>query len=179
VDLVLVTSSSSKAREAEEILGRKIERVEIDLPEIQAATAEEIAREKSREAFRQLERACVVEDSALCFAALGGLPGPFIKWFEKAAGLEALCRSLDGFSDRSASAVCVLAFRSETDQLTAIGRVEGSIAAQPKGDGGFGWDSIFIPRGSDRTYAEMSAAEKNAISHRKKAWEELKKKLSS
>jgi XTP/dITP diphosphohydrolase len=63
--------------------------------------------------------------------------------------------------------------------LTAIGRVEGSIAAQPKGDGGFGWDSIFIPRGSDRTYAEMSAAEKNAISHRKKAWEELKKKLSS
>ncbi len=97
MDLVLVTGSASKAREAREIFGRPLEQVEIDLPEIQAATVEEVAREKSREAFRRVERACVVEDSALGFAAWGGLPGPFIKWFEKAAGLEALCRSLDGF----------------------------------------------------------------------------------
>jgi non-canonical purine NTP pyrophosphatase (RdgB/HAM1 family) len=177
MDLVLVTGSAWKAREAGEIFGQKIERAEIDLPEIQAATVEEIAREKSREAFRRIGRACVVEDSALSFAAWGGLPGPFIKWFEKAAGLEALCRSLDGFADRSASATCVLAFRSETDQLTAIGRVEGTIAPHPRGEGGFGWDSIFMPGGGSRTFAEMTAAEKNAISHRRKAWEELKKRL--
>jgi len=177
MELVLVTGSDSKAREAREILGRAIERVEIDLPEIQAATVEEVAREKSREAFRRLERACVVEDSPLGFAAWGGLPGPFVKWFEKAAGLEALCRSLDGFPDRSATAICVLAFRSETAQLTAVGRVEGTIAPKPRGDRGFGWDSIFIPRGSDRTFAEMSPEEKNAISHRRRAWEELREKL--
>jgi non-canonical purine NTP pyrophosphatase (RdgB/HAM1 family) len=178
MDLVLVTGSASKAREAREIFGRSLEQVEIDLPEIQALTVEEVAREKAREAFRRLERACVVEDSALGFSAWGGLPGPFIKWFEKAAGLEALCRSLDGFSDRSATAICVLAFRSETAQHTAVGRLEGTIAPKPRGDRGFGWDSIFIPRGSDRTFAEMSAAEKNAISHRRKAWEELTKKLA-
>ena len=177
MDLVLVTGSAWKAREAGEIFGRKLERAELDLPEIQAATVEEIAREKSREAFRRIGRACVVEDSALSFAAWGGLPGPFIKWFEEAAGLEALCRSLDGFSDRSASAICALAFRSETDQLTAVGRLEGTIAREPKGEGGFGWDSIFMPRGSDRTFAEMTAVEKNAISHRRKAWEELKRML--
>ncbi|MGH9442110.1 MAG: non-canonical purine NTP pyrophosphatase, partial [Thermoanaerobaculia bacterium] len=93
------------------------------------------------------------------------------------AGLNALCRSLDGFSDRSASAICVLAVRSETDQVTAIGRVEGSIARDPRGAGGFGWDSIFVPNGGDRTFAEMTAAGKNAISHRRIAWEDLRKRL--
>ncbi|MGH9441121.1 MAG: non-canonical purine NTP pyrophosphatase [Thermoanaerobaculia bacterium] len=177
MDLVLVTGSAAKAREARDILGKDLEQVEIDLPEIQAATVEEVAREKSREAFRRIERACVVEDSALGFAAWGELPGPFIKWFEKAAGLEALCRSLDGFADRSATAICVLAYRSETDQLTAVGRAEGTIALHPRGSGGFGWDSIFIPLGFDRTFAEMPPEEKNAVSHRRKAWEELRRKI--
>jgi len=177
VKFVLVTSSGAKVREATQIFGSEIERVELDLPEIQAANVEDVAREKAREAFRRLERACVVEDSALGFAAWGGMPGPYVKWFEKTAGLEALCRSLDGFSNRRAIASCVLAFRSETQQLTAVGRFEGSIAQKPRGNGGFGWDSIFIPEGSDRTFAEMSAPEKNAISHRRRAWEELRRKI--
>ncbi len=175
--ILLVTSSPSKAREAGEILGSEVERADIELPEIQAATIEEVAREKAREAFRRLERACVVEDSALGFQAWGGLPGPYVKWFEKLAGLETLCRSLDGFRDRRATATCVLAFRSETEQLTAVGRIEGSIAERPRGSGGFGWDAIFVPDGESRTFAEMSAAEKNAISHRRRAWEELRRRI--
>lgn len=175
--LILVTASDGKAREASAILGGEIERADIDLPEIQAPTIEDVAREKAREAFRRLERACVVEDSGLGFSAWGGLPGPFVKWFERTAGLEALCRSLDGFRDRRAAATCVLAFRSETEQLTAIGRVEGAIADHPRGAGGFGWDAIFVPEGETRTFAEMSAAEKNAVSHRRRAWEELKRKI--
>lgn len=175
--ILLVTSSEGKAREAAGILGSEVERADLELPEIQAATIEDVAREKAREAFRRLERACVVEDSALGFSAWGGLPGPYVKWFEKLAGLEALCRSLDGFRDRRAAATCVLAFRSETEQLTAIGRIDGSIAEKPRGNGGFGWDAIFVPEGETRTFAEMSAAEKNAISHRRRAWEELKRKI--
>jgi len=177
--IVLVTGSDAKAREAGDILGGdvELERADLELPEIQAATVEDVAREKAREAFRRLERACVVEDSGLGFTAWNGLPGPFVKWFERAAGLEALCRSLDGFPDRRATASCVLAFRSETQQLTAVGRIEGSIARAPRGNGGFGWDAIFVPEGSDRTFSEMSAAEKNAISHRRRAWEELKRML--
>lgn len=158
-------------------MGSEIEHADLDLPEIQAATLEEVAREKSREAFRRLGKACVVEDSALGFHAWGGLPGPYIKWFERAAGLPALCRALDGFADRRAAAICVLAFRSETEQLTVVGRVEGTIAREPRGNGGFGWDAIFVPEGEERTFAEMSAAEKNAISHRRRAWEGLRKKL--
>jgi non-canonical purine NTP pyrophosphatase (RdgB/HAM1 family) len=177
VKILLVTSSTSKAREASEILGSDVERADVELPEIQAATIEEVAREKAREAFRRLERACVVEDSALGFSAWSGLPGPYVKWFERAAGLETLCRSLDGFRDRRATATCVLAFRSETEQLTAVGRIEGAIAEKPRGTGGFGWDAIFVPEGETRTFAEMSASEKNAISHRRKAWEELKRRI--
>lgn len=175
--IVLVTGSDAKAREASEILETEIERVDLDLPEIQAATIEDVAREKAREAFRRLERACVVEDSALGFSAWKGLPGPYVKWFERTAGLEALCRSLDGFPDRRAVATCVLAFRSETEQMTAIGRLEGTVASSPRGNGGFGWDSIFVPDGEKRTFAEMSAAEKNAVSHRRRAWEELRRKI--
>jgi len=177
VKILLVTSSPSKAREAGEILGSDVDRADVELPEIQAGTIEEVAREKAREAFRRLERACVVEDSALGFAAWSGLPGPYVKWFERLAGLDALCRSLDGFRDRRATATCVLAFRSETEQLTAIGRIEGSIVDKPRGSGGFGWDSIFVPDGETRTFAEMSASEKNAISHRRRAWEDLRRKI--
>jgi len=158
-------------------MGSEIEHAELELPEIQAATIEEVAREKAREAFRRLGKACVVEDSALGFAAWGGLPGPYIKWFERVAGLPALCRALDGFPDRRASAVCVLAFRSETEQLTALGRIDGTIARDPRGNGGFGWDAIFVPDGEERTFAEMTAAEKNAMSHRRRAWEDLRKKI--
>src|SRR5215471_14859537 len=134
--MILVTGSDAKAREASAILGDAIERADLELPEIQAPTVEEIAREKAREAFRRLGRACVVEDSSLGFSAWGGLPGPYVKWFEKIAGLEALCRSLDGFRDRRAAALCVLAFRSETEQLTAVGRLDGTIAEHPRGSGG-------------------------------------------
>ena len=76
--IVLVTGSDAKAREAGDILGGdvELERADLELPEIQAATVEDVAREKAREAFRRLERACVVEDSGLGFAAWNGLLWP-------------------------------------------------------------------------------------------------------
>lgn len=174
---VFVTGSDDKAREAGEILGAPVERVALALPEIQAATAQEVAHEKAREAFRRLGRPCVVEDSGLEFAAWGGLPGPFVKWFEKKAGLPALCRALDGFEDRAATAVCALAYASHGLEFVAIGRAEGTIAREPRGEGGFGWDAIFVPRGETRTFAEMGPGEKHAISHRRKAWEEFRRRM--
>jgi non-canonical purine NTP pyrophosphatase (RdgB/HAM1 family) len=172
VDFLFVTGSDSKAAEAGAIIGRPIERLSIPIEEIQASTIEEIARDKARRAHERTGRACVVEDAGLEFSAWGGLPGPYVKWFEK-AGLEVLCRALDGFPDRNGRAVCALAYRSAERELLAVGRVEGAIAASPRGSGGFGWDAIFIPAGHSRTFGEMTADEKNAISHRRRAWEEL------
>jgi non-canonical purine NTP pyrophosphatase (RdgB/HAM1 family) len=177
VNFVLVTGSRDKAREAAQILGRDLETRPMELPEIQAATAGEVARDKARQAFAALGRACVVEDAALELRAWGGMPGPFVKWFERAAGLPALCRSLDAFSDRSAEAVCVLALATASGIVTAEGRLSGTIARAPAGGGGFGWDAIFVPDGHARTFAQMRAGEKNAISHRRRAWEALRERL--
>jgi XTP/dITP diphosphohydrolase len=175
--LLFVTSSDGKFREAASIWKGPLERVVLDLPEIQAATIADIARVKGKEAFARLGRSCVVEDAGLEFSAWGGLPGAYVKWFEH-AGLDVLCRALDGFEDRSAAAVSVLCLASSSGETIATGRVAGRIAGNPVGDGGFGWDAIFIPEGHDRTFAQMSASEKDAISHRRKVWEALARRLS-
>ena len=76
---------------------------------------------------------------------------------------------------RKAHAVYMVAVHDGSKVRIAEGRVEGSISREPRGQNGFSWDIIFIPEGQTRTYAEMSAEEKNAISHRRQAFEKLKK----
>lgn len=115
----------------------------------------------------------LVEDSGLEVVAWGGFPGALVKWVEKTAGVEGIARMLDGFPDRRARAVCAIACFDGGKQWMGHGATEGSIAAAPRGAGGFGWDSIFVPNGSDRTFAEMAPAEKDAVSHRSRAWADL------
>lgn len=132
-----------------------------------------VARAKVELAWEQVRRPVLVEDSGLEIAAWGGFPGALVKWVEKTAGAEGVARMLDAFPDRRARAVCaIVCFDGET-LWTGRGATEGSIAAAPRGAGGFGWDSIFVPNGSDRTFAEMAPAEKDAVSHRSRAWADL------
>jgi non-canonical purine NTP pyrophosphatase (RdgB/HAM1 family) len=173
----LVTGNLDKWREAQRILGRPLEHVALDLPELQAPTTREVAEEKARAAFAQLGRPLIVEDAGLELTALGGFPGPFIKFWEKLGGLPSICRALDGHGDRSATAVCVLGFAQDGRVEVVEGRVRGRIAEAPRGEHGFGWDAIFIPDGESRTFGEMTAAEKDARSHRRRAWELLAPKL--
>lgn len=169
----LVTGNLDKWVEAQRILGRPLERVTLDLPEIQAPSTREVALEKATVAFATLSRALIIEDAGLEFAALGGFPGPFIKYWEKLGGLESMCRALDGCGSRAATAVCVLGVATAAGVRIVEGRVAGSIAAAPRGENGFGWDAIFIPEGDSRTFGEMTAAEKDSRSHRRRAWEQL------
>jgi XTP/dITP diphosphohydrolase len=85
---------------------------------------------------------------------------------------------LDGFIDRSAEAVSVLAVarpgQAAHDVVVAEGRVRGLIAPHPRGTNGFGWDVLFIPQGATRTWAEMSEEEKNRDSHRARAFNRLR-----
>jgi len=170
-DWILVTGNENKWQEAQRIVGRPLAREALDLPEIQAATTREVALEKAKAAFAVLARPVIVEDAGLELAALGSFPGPFIKFWEKLGGRESICRALDGLPNRNATAVCVLALCDASGSRVFEGRVAGTIAATPRGVTGFGWDSIFVPDGDTRTFAEMSAAEKDAISHRRRAWE--------
>ncbi len=174
--LVFVTSRVEKAREAER-LGFPVERLDLDLPEPQALDPSEIVEAKARTAYKTLSRPVLVEDSGLAVRAWGGFPGALVKWLENSAGVAALARMLDGFSDRSATAVCAIAYCDGAEVITARGEAAGSIAPAPRGSGGFGWDVLFVPEGEDRTFAEMSAAEKDRISHRRRAWEALSQKM--
>jgi XTP/dITP diphosphohydrolase len=177
MDFVLVTGNIDKWREAERILGRKLLRQALDLPEPQEATSIGIARAKLAAARRAVAGPVIVEDSGLELAALGGFPGPFIKWWEWRGGLQSICRALDGGGNRLAEAVCALAVFDGVAEFVVEGRVAGSIALTPRGQNGFGWDPIFVPEGDSRTFAEMAAAEKDTVSHRRRAWEALRKKL--
>ncbi len=176
--LAFVTSNAAKAREAAAILGREVAARAVDLPEIQSLDFREVARAKAIVAARALGVPVLVEDSGLAVAGWGGFPGPLTKWITAGAlGAEGLAKMLDGFSDRGAEAVSVLAVarpgQREVDVIVAEGRVAGSIALHPRGEGGFGWDVLFIPEGDTRTFAEMSLEEKNGCSHRARAFAAL------
>lgn len=138
-----------------------------------------VAREKVQVAWERLRRPVLVEDSGLEILAWGGFPGALVKWLEKSAGLDGIVRMLEPFPDRRARAVCVIACFDGEQLSTARGVTEGAIAPAPRGRGGFGWDPIFVPRGSEKTFAELPPVEKDAVSHRGRAWAAMAEQLGS
>lgn len=173
---VFVTGRPEKVLEAER-LGFPLERADLDQPEPQALDPADVAEAKARTAFERLGRPVVVEDSGLAIAAWGGFPGALVKWLEKSAGLEGIARMLDPFSDRSAHAICAIAYFDGETLHTARGVAAGSIAVAPRGSHGFGWDALFVPNGGDRTFAEMTPAEKDRVSHRGRGWAEMARQM--
>ena len=145
-----------------------------DLDELQG-TPEFIASRKAVEATQHTDTAVMIEDVSLCFNALKGLPGPYIKDFLGKIGREGLPKLLAGFDDKTAYAQCTFAFCQGKghEPLLFIGRCPGKIV-EPQGDNAFGWDPIFMPDGFDKTFAEISMEEKNKISHRGLALEKVK-----
>ncbi len=173
-----VTGNSNKVREAQAILGVELEQLSLDLEEIQTCDVEQAVRHKAEAAYRASASPVLVEDSGLVFKAWKGLPGALVKWFEKTVGLDGMIQMLDGFDSREAVAICMVAVHDGERLHLARGEVEGTIACKPTGQGGFGWDALFIPEGEQRTFGEMNEDEKNAISHRRRAFEKLKSSVS-
>ena len=174
-NIKFVTGNINKVREAGEILGVSLQQVDIpDLYELQTHDPEAIVRHKLVQAHEIVKEPVLVEDSGLIFSAWNGLPGALVKWFESTVGCEGMLKMLEPFDNREAFAVCYVGFQDGETIKIAKGEVRGRVADRLRGNNGFGWDVFFIPEGHDLTYAEMPAAEKNAISHRKRAFEALK-----
>lgn len=178
--LVFATSNPGKIREAGRLLGTSIESSGVAVPEIQSLDFLEVVCAKARAAAALLSCPVLVEDSGLEVTAWSGYPGPLTKWLTAAAGEAGLAQMLDPFGDRRATAVSVLAVaRPGSDEVvTARGAVAGRIAFAPRGGNGFGWDVLFVPEGHTRTFAEMSDDEKDACSHRARAFEALRTRLT-
>jgi non-canonical purine NTP pyrophosphatase (RdgB/HAM1 family) len=171
--LTFVTSSANKLTEVERILGRKLARASLPLEEIQAIDLEPVVRQKARQAYAHLGRPVLVEDTGLSFAAWNGLPGALIKWFLTALGTEEICRLLRGEPNRAATATTIFCYDDGTGSHLFTGTVSGNVPETPRGTYGFGWDAIFQPLGSERTFAEMTPEEKDHFSMRRLALEHL------
>lgn len=147
----------------------------IDLPELQGDPLE-IAKEKCSIAAKEIGGAVITEDTSLCFSALHGMPGPYIKWFLERCGHSGLNNMIAFSDDKSAYAQTVVGYCPCPEGKVTLfdGRTQGKIV-YPRGPLDFGWDPIFEPdEGGGKTYAEMDKDEKNAISHRSRAFAKLK-----
>lgn len=177
--LTLVTSNTNKAAEAARLLSIPVEIVSIHLQEIQSASLEEIASAKLDTARSLVEGPLLVEDVALGFDELGGFPGPYIRWLMEAAGGAGLGAIARGLTERTARASCCLVYWDGTTSHLFTGTVLGRILTEPRGPAYFGWNPWFVPEGSSKTLAEMSAEQKDAISHRARAYAALRAHLES
>jgi non-canonical purine NTP pyrophosphatase (RdgB/HAM1 family) len=172
-ELVLVSGNPNKRIEAERILGQPLLHASINLPEIQAATVEEIARHKLEVARTKGYGRLIVEDVSLGFDELGNFPGPYVRWLLEAAGGEGLGAIASALLNRSAKAQCCVAYWDGNEARAFLGETRGEILVEPRGEQNFGWDPWFKPHGSTRTFAEMGPEEKDEISHRGKAYRML------
>ncbi|KAH9016057.1 Ham1-like protein [Lactarius hengduanensis] len=195
--LVFVTGNAWKLDEVREILAQgeaiDIESRDLDLPEIQGTT-QEIAIEKCRRAAEIVGGPVITEDTALCFAAMNGLPGPYIKFFLRELGFEGINRMLDSFTTRAAWALCTFAYSTGpgTEPVLFEGRTDGRIVP-PRGTLKFGWGPVFETEDNGLTYVhalmppfsvlcgecytEMDATQKHAVSHRGRALQKLRAHL--
>jgi XTP/dITP diphosphohydrolase len=189
---VVATRNEHKLRELREILeGVELLSLPLDveLPPEDAETFAENALEKARAAHAATGMAAIADDSGIAARALDGRPGPRSARYAGADAsdednLNLLLRELAHESDRSVAYVCALAFVDEDgDERLVEGRCEGTLATEPRGTGGFGYDPAFVPVDTgpedDRTMAELDPDEKHAISHRGRAARKLAGVLAS
>jgi len=164
--IFLVTGNANKLEEWRRQLPSDIEidSVDVDLPEIQSIDPEEIMADKAKRAYEATGKPVVVEDVSAGLEKLGGLPGPFVKFFIKKLGDDVLFQ-LAGQEGEVATVSCSIAYYDGNELLTVRGDVNGTIVSS-RGENGFGFDRTFVPEGQDRTYAEMSSEEKDSVSHR-------------
>ncbi|MFH1456108.1 MAG: non-canonical purine NTP pyrophosphatase [archaeon] len=153
-----------------------IKQIDYDLPEIQELDSKKIILIKLLKALKSHEGPFIVEDTSLYINDWNGLPGPLIKWFLKSLGLDGIAKLAKG---KEAVAETMIGYAVNKDEIYFFeGKLKGTIV-EPKGDNDFGWGPIFIPKGKDLTFAEMSREEKDSISMRKQAIMKLKKFLNS
>lgn len=174
--LTFVTSNEEKFREIQGLLvPLTVDRIALDLPEIQSMDPAVVAAYKARQAYAHVQTGSVlVEDTGLGIVAWQGFPGALIKWVLGTVGEAGLCRQLNDWEDRRAIATVVLCVYDGHTLRTFTGQAEGTITASPRGENGFGWDSIFQPEGSTITYGEMAREAKMQISMRTRAIDALK-----
>lgn len=181
--LIFATNNKHKVAEIQAAIGKLFNIVslaeagiDIEIPEPHD-TLEENASEKSATIYNMTKENCFSEDTGLEVVALNGEPG--VKSARYAGdhdfdrNIDKLLSNLEGVTDRRARFRTVISLILDGEEQLFEGILEGQIIGERRGSGGFGYDSVFMPDGSDKTLAEMTLEEKNRISHRRKAADRL------
>ena len=193
--VLLASRNRKKLAELRRILAPALPDVEVvgldDVPHYDevpesGATFEENALIKAREGFARTGLPTVADDSGLTVEALNGMPGVLsARWAgshgDDEANLRLVLDQVGHVPDErlAAAFVCAVAYVDEQGEITTDGRMPGHLAREPRGTNGFGYDPIFVPDGYDRTSAELSIEEKDAISHRGQSLRKLAARLAA
>lgn len=179
-EIIFATNNAHKLGEVQALLGDAFRLVTLrecgiteDIPET-APTLEGNALQKARYVYERTGKSCFADDTGLEVEALGGAPGVHSARYatdghDFEANNRLLMHNLEPHSNRKADFRTVIALILDGEEFLFEGRVDGVIAQTPSGNGGFGYDPLFIPEGYEVTFADMSGEQKNAISHRGRA----------
>lgn len=182
--IVFATNNAHKLDEVRQVVGDKFALVSLrecgiveDIPENEP-TLEGNALAKARYIYARTGADCFADDTGLEVDALGGEPGVRSARYatdghDDEANKRLLLERLQGVENRAAQFRTAVALIMGGKEYLFEGIVRGRIATEQHGEGGFGYDPLFVPEGYDRTFAQMSAEEKNAISHRGRAVRKL------
>lgn len=182
--LIFATNNQHKVEEIRSVIGERFEiitlreaGIDIDIPEPHETIAAN-ASEKSKVIYELTDKDCFSEDTGLEVEALNGEPGVKSaryagdgKDFQK--NIDKLLTNLSGKENRKARFITVISIILNKTEHLFEGICEGKIIEEQTGTGGFGYDPVFVPDGSSKTFAEMSMEEKNVFSHRRKATDKL------
>lgn len=188
--IVVATNNQGKLKEIKEILkdyellSLKDINCKIEVEENQE-TFEGNSKKKAKEIAELINMPCIADDSGLCIEAFNGWPGVHTARFlgEEATPIqrnEAILEKMKDLKEeeRKAKVVCVVTYCEDGKFIVVRGETKGKIAQEPRGENGFGFDPIFELE-DGKTYAELTEKEKNAISHRRRALENLQKQLTN
>ena len=182
MDIVFATHNAHKRAEVEAIMREVWPEIHLvepvgDAPVEEGQSFAENALIKARAGYAEMSIPSIADDSGICVTALGGEPGIDSAHYsgerDDLKNLELVLSRLEGERDRGAEFVCAAAIVDDHGEDTIECRWPGEVTQQAFGDGGFGYDPIFRPQGYEVTAAELSAEEKNRISHRGQAFRDL------
>lgn len=177
----LVTSNQGKYEEMRLLFAQEgfgLERVDLRYPELQVETLEATIMYGLEWIVGRYYRPFLIDDSGLFIEALNGFPGVYSSYVQRTLGNAEILHLLEEKPSRRARFECAIGFAGpDFEPILAKGVTEGTIATEPRGTGGFGYDPIFIADGSERTFAELDVTEKNAISHRGRAVKDFLRKF--
>ncbi len=163
-----------EVREKFAALGIVVEQLVHEYPEIQSDSLESVVEWGLSWLWEKHAKPVMIDDSGLFVDALEGFPGVFSAYAFGSLGCDGIIKLLADANDRAAEFRCCAGFVDEDgSKIVVTGQVRGRIIQEPRGSGGFGYDPIFVPEGHERTFAEMSVGEKNSVSHRGRAFEQL------